>query len=81
MILSNSDATSRTNSDLTTNILVKFQDADKIDQHFHYFSVIGKLEYSEKSTRLDIAYTVHQYARFSEDTRKPHDEAFKSIGI
>ena len=54
-----------TNPALTTNILLKFQDTEKIDQRFYYPSVIGKLNYLENSTRLDIEYAVHQCAQFS----------------
>jgi hypothetical protein len=34
----------------------------------------------EKSTRLDIAYSVHQCARFSTDPRESHAAAIKRIG-
>ena len=36
---------------LTRNILEKCQDVGKTDQHFHYISVIGKINYLENSTR------------------------------
>ena len=60
MGLSKSNATPRTNTDLTTNIKGKCQDAERFNQHFHYLSVIYKLNYLENITRPDIAYTVHQ---------------------
>ena len=47
---------------LTTNILVTSQSAKTFDQHFHYHSVIVKIDYLEKTILLDIAYTVHQCA-------------------
>jgi hypothetical protein len=47
---------------------------------FQYRSVIGKLNYLEKSTRPDIAYAVHQCARFSSNPRRSHTEAVKYIG-
>ena len=43
--LSKSNVTPRTTTALATNILINFQDAEKLDQHFHYCSVIGKLNY------------------------------------
>jgi hypothetical protein len=61
----------------------------KIDRDLHgapfnetwdYRSVIGKLNFIEKSTRLDIAYAVHQCARFSADPRESHATAVKRIG-
>ena len=36
---------------------------------FQYRSVIGKLNYLEKSTRPDIVYAVHQCTRFSSNPR------------
>jgi hypothetical protein len=50
------------------------------DEEWHYRSVVGKLNFLEKSTRLDIAYSVHQCARFSTDPRASHAAAIKRIG-
>ena len=50
------------------------------DQTFNYKSVIGKLNFLEKSTRPDIAYAVHQCARFSSNPRTPHSDAVRRIG-
>ena len=47
---------------------------------FHYCSVIGKLNFLEKSTRPDISFSVHQCARFSDSHKKSHAEAVKCIG-
>jgi len=47
---------------------------------FHYHSIIGKLNFLEKSTRPDIAYAVHQCARFVENPTDLHAEAVKHIG-
>ena len=47
---------------------------------FHYRSVIGKLNFLEKSTWLDISVSVHQCAHFSESPNKSHAEAVKRIG-
>jgi hypothetical protein len=47
---------------------------------FDYRSVIGKLNFLEKSTRPEIAEAVHQCARFSANPRKSHTEAVKRIG-
>jgi hypothetical protein len=63
-----------------TKILWRHLDAEPFDQHFHYRSAIGKLNYLEKSTRPDIAYATHQCARFSQDPREPHAKAVKWIG-
>ena len=47
---------------------------------FHFRSVIGKLNFLEKSTRPDISVCVHQCARFSEQPKRSHAEAVKRIG-
>ena len=47
---------------------------------FHFRSVIGKLNFLEKSTRPDISVSVHQCARFSERPKRSHAEAVKRIG-
>ena len=47
---------------------------------FHYPSVIGKLNFLEKSTRLDISISMHQCACFSECPKWIHAEAVKHIG-
>ena len=49
------------------------------DRHFNYRSVIGKLLYLEKSTRPDLAYSVHQCARYSAAPRSNHARALKRI--
>ena len=45
-----------------------------------YRSVIGKLNFLEKSTRPEIAYAVHQCARFASDPKELHAAAVKRIG-
>ncbi len=51
-----------------------------MDKDWHYRSVIGKLNFLEKLTRLDIAYSVHQCAQFSADPKESHTSAVKRIG-
>jgi hypothetical protein len=43
-------------------------------------SVIGKLNFIEKSTRMDLSYSVHQCARFCVEPKESHSEAVKRIG-
>ena len=47
---------------------------------FNYHSVIGKLNFLEKSTCPDITYAVHQCAHFSADPKQSHAQAVKCIG-
>ena len=49
------------------------------NEAWHYRSVIGKLNFLEKSTRPDIAYAVHQCARFSEQPKENHSRAVKRL--
>ena len=55
-------------------------DGDEMTGEFHYRRVIGKMNFLEKSTRPDIAYAVHQCARFSNDPKDSHGKAVKYIG-
>jgi hypothetical protein len=66
---------------LLTQILQPENDNSRpFDESFHYRSVIGKLNFLEKSTRPDIAYAVHQCARFMENPKAAHGRAIKHIG-
>ena len=66
---------------LTTKVLSRHLNSSPHEpNHFDYRSVIGKLNFLEKSTRPDIAEAVHQCARYCSDPRKEHAEAVKRIG-
>ena len=58
-----------------TKILSRNESEPTADCPFHYRSVIGKLNFLEKSTRPDIAYAVHQCARFCSDPKQNHIDA------
>ena len=64
----------------TGNVLHADIEGDDFDNHFNYRSVIGKLNYLEKSTRPDIGYAVHQCARFMSNPKQSHAKAIKRIG-
>ena len=63
-----------------SKILHKHPNSPSFDGHFDYRSVIGKMLYLEKSTRPDIAYAVHQCARFASDPKEEHGKAVKWLG-
>ena len=65
---------------VTTNQLHKDTDGPEMMPDFHYRSIIGKLNFLEKSTRPDISVSEHQCTRFSENPRKSHAKAVKRIG-
>jgi hypothetical protein len=60
-------------------ILQRDLDGAAFDEHWDYRSAIGKLNFLEKSTRPDIAYAVHQCARFAANPRKSHAHAIQHI--
>jgi hypothetical protein len=60
---------------LSTSILHRDLDGEEFTYQFDYRSIIGKLNFLEKGTRPDIAYAVHQLARFSSCPKKCHGDA------
>jgi hypothetical protein len=78
--LLNANAKGRITPALSSVLLHQDLAGDPFDKKFHYRSVIGKLNFLEKSTRPEIAYAVHQCARFTANPRKSHGEAVKRIG-
>ncbi len=49
------------------------------DAHWNYRSVIGKLNFLAQNTRPDIAFAVHQCARYCSAPRKIHQIAVKYL--
>jgi len=47
---------------------------------WEYACVIGQLNFLEKWTRLDIAYAVHDCAKFTSNPRDSHKQAVMRIG-
>jgi hypothetical protein len=78
--LGKGDVKARTTPALKTRVLHKDTQGEPFNEAFHYRSIIGKLNYLEKSTRPDISFAVHQCARFSSDPKKSHAMAVKYIG-
>lgn len=63
-----------------TKLISHHSASEAFDESFHYRSVIGKLNFLEKSTRPDISYTTHQCARFTSSPRKEHGNALRWLG-
>jgi hypothetical protein len=78
--LDKGNVTPRMTPALKTRILHKDTTGEPFDESFHYRSIIGKLNYLEKSTRPDLSFAVHQCARFCSDPKKSHATAVKYIG-
>jgi hypothetical protein len=49
-------------------------------EDWHYASVVGMLMYLANNTRPDIAFAVHQCARFTHHPKASHAQAVKRIG-
>jgi histone deacetylase 1/2 len=78
--LEKQNANARRSPALSTRILRRDEHGEPwSDQKWKYRSVIGKLNFLEKSTRPDIAYAVHQCARFTANPKMSHTEAVKNI--
>ena len=78
--LNRPDTKAKSTPAASSKILGRFPDSPDFDNHFHYRRVIGKLNYLEKSTRPEIAYAVHQCARFSAEPKLEHSNAIKWLG-
>jgi hypothetical protein len=78
--LSSSNVASKEVPAATSLILKRHSASAPFDSHFNYKSVIGRLNYLEKSSRPDIAYATHQLARFAANPREEHDKAAKWLG-
>jgi hypothetical protein len=79
LILDGTNVKSRSTPALKTRILHKDEGGKLFDNSFHYRSIIGKLNYLEKSTRPDISHAVHQCARFSSCPMDSHAMAIRYI--
>ena len=64
----------------SSRILTRNDSGTDHDKSFHYRSVIGKLNYLEKATRLDISFATHQCARYVADPKKSHARAVRWLG-
>jgi hypothetical protein len=63
----------------SSKILGRDLDGPDFKYKFNYRSIVGKLNFLEKGTRPDIAYAVHQCARFSSNPKKSHGDAIINL--
>ena len=64
----------------SSRILTRNDNGADHDKSFHYRSIIGKLNYSEKATRPDNSFATHQCARYMSDPKKSHARAVQWLG-
>ena len=75
-----SESNPKNTPSITTKLLHKDANGRDMTPDFHYRSVIGKLNFLEKSTRPDISVSMHQCARFAKTPKRSHAEVVKRIG-
>ena len=61
-------------------ILTKDEDGNGRKQEWHYYSVIGKMNYLSGTTIPGIVFFVHQCTNHSIDSKQSHEEDLKRIG-
>lgn len=64
----------------SSEILKRDREGTPLGDDFKYRRILGKMGYLEKGSRMDIAYSTHQCARFSIDPKQSHGDALKWIG-
>ena len=64
----------------SSKLFHKDTDRESVKVNFHYHSVIGKLNFLNKSTHPDISVSVHQCAQFQDNPKKSHLQAVRTIG-
>mmetsp|Transcript_26540 Transcript_26540/g.37655 ORF Transcript_26540/g.37655 Transcript_26540/m.37655 type:complete len:1449 (-) Transcript_26540:1524-5870(-) len=64
----------------TSRVLLRHDGSKPHDESFNYRSVIGMLGYLTRCTRSDIAYAVHQCARFAANPKIEHTNAIRWLG-
>jgi len=65
---------------LSSQILSRYCEGTLKLMAWNYRSILGKLNYLKKSTCPDIAYGVHQLARFAANPKESHVLAMLRIG-
>jgi hypothetical protein len=63
----------------SSTILCWDLDGSPFQEKWDYRRIIGKLNFLEKSTCPEIAYAVHQFARFASNPRESHANAIKYL--
>ena len=61
------------------NLLTKDEAGPERKENWHYRSVIGMLNFLINSTHPELAFAVHQCARFCENPKLSHERAVKKI--
>ena len=63
----------------TGSPLTKDEQGEKRKDDWNYRSVVGMLNYLVSCTQPDLAFSVHQCARFCSDPKKSHEQAIERV--
>jgi hypothetical protein len=63
----------------SSTIFCRDLEGSPFQEKWDYRRIIGKLNFLEKSTCPEIAYAVHQCARFASNPRESHANAIKNL--
>ena len=75
LCLNDNSVKMRTTPAASSKLITRHSNSQNFDGSFDYRSLIGKLNYLEKAMRSDIAYAVHQCARFVSNPKREHGDA------
>lgn len=76
----NKRTTTKPTPAVTTIRLGRDLHGEPFNEEWHCRSIVGKLNFLEKSMRPDVTHAVHQRARFSNDPKASHAQAIKRTG-
>ena len=74
----NENAKEKSTPASSSQILDPDVDGEAMGEDFHSRNIIGTLNFLEKSTSINISYSVHNCAHFSENPKKSHASAVKT---
>ena len=63
----------------TTKLIGPNPDGEPFEEDWYYRSILGKLNFLEKLSRGEIAYALHQCARFASNPKASHGKAIKHV--
>jgi hypothetical protein len=75
-----SDSTKTKDTPCTTDVLGAHIDEPPLSTDWNYHSKLGKMQFLNCNTRCDPVLAVNQLASFSNDLRRPHQNAMMRLG-
>jgi hypothetical protein len=78
--MDNDEISSKPTPAASSKLVSRHSESEPFDNSFNYRRVVGKLHYLVGGSRSEMAYAVHQAARFGHDPKKEHGKAVRWIG-